>query len=374
LQQESLFIMIYLDNHTATKPSQKIAKKRPDDLWLSPGAPYFNDSEVVREMERGIGNLYDLTGACKDSRVIITSGDHETASYVFNKVFCEVVYSEGKNFLLAPVIENASIRKSMESLSKVGCQSKYLPVNKRGELTVEILEKHYTPKAGILALSWANPLTGAIHPVEELAEYCKKKGILLYVQGSEMIGKLFCRIADLPIDYFSFSADLIHGPKGISALFTKEKKEEFELSSVTNLPGLIGMGIAAGEVLDFMDGMNTETAYLRSLLEDGLAKLIPGVQFFGVEGRRLPNTCCFAIPSIHAEYFTFLLSQKGLLLSYGGCRMQKLEYMLQEMHVPPGIAKSAVSATLSMETTESEIKKALEIISETVNDSWRVAL
>ncbi len=343
-------------------------------MWLSPSAPYYNDPEIVRELERGIGNLYDLTGASKDTRLIITAGDDHTVSYVFNKTFREVVYKEGKNFLLAPVTENASIRKAMESLTEVGCQVKYLPVNEKGELTVEILEKHYTPKAGILSLSWANPLTGSIHPVEELAEYCKKRGILFYVQGSEMIGKLFCRLADIPIDFFSFSSDLIHGPKAISALFTKEKKQEFDLGSVTNLPGLIGMGIAAGEVLDFMDGMNTETAYLRSLFEDGLAKLIPGVQFFSREGRRLPNTSCFAIPGIHSEYLTFLLSQKGVFLSYGGGRMQKLEYMLQEMRIHLPLAKSAVSASLSMDTTESEIKKALDLISETVSDAWRVAL
>ena len=356
--------MIYLDNHRATRPSSKVAKKLTDELWLSPNAPYYNEPQIVQELERGLGNIYDLTGASRDAKLVVTTGEEDAANRVFAKAFQEASYKEGKNFLLAPVIENATIRKAMESLEEVGCVAKYLPVNEDGVLTAQILEKHYTPKAGILALSWANPLTGAIQPIEEIADFCKKRGVLLYVQGSEMFAKLFMRLEDLPIDFFSFSADLFHGPKAVGGLFLKEKMGTFELSSITNLPGLIGMGIAAGEVLDFMDGMNTETAYLRSIFEDGLAKLIGGIEFFGRSAKRLPNTSCFAIPGIHAEYLTFLLSQKQVFVTYGGGRVQKLEYQLIEMGVDPVLAKSAVSVALSMDTSETEIKKAIQIISE----------
>ncbi len=356
--------MIYLDNHRATRPSSKVIEKISKELWIAPDAPYFNDPRIVQELERGLGNIYDLTGAAKDTKFILTSGDEDSATRVFNKAYREVVYKEGKNFLLAPITENASIRKAMDSLEEVGCVSKFLPVNENGELTVEILEKHYTPKAGLLSLSWANALTGVIQPIEEIANYCQKHGILLYVQGSEMFAKLFMRLEDLPIDYFSFSADLFHGPKGVGGLFLNKKIDSFKLADIRNLPGLIGMGIAAGEVLDFMDGMSTETAYLRSYLEDGLSKLIGGIQFFGRSGQRLPNTSCFAIPGLHAEYLTFLLNQKNVVVSYGGARVQKLEYQLLEMGIDPVMAKSAISVALSMDTSELEIKKAIAIISD----------
>ncbi len=364
--------MIYLDNHRVTRPTSKVLAAMNQVTWLSPTAPYFNDSAVFQELERGLGNIYDLTGALKESEFIMTSGEKEAAELVFSKVFKEVVYQAGKNFLLAPVTENAAIRKAIENLEEVGCVGKYLPVNEKGELTVEILEKHFTPKASILALSWANPLTGSIHPIEEIAEFCKKRGILLYVQGSEMFAKLFMKLEELPVDFFSFSADLIHGPSGVGGLFTKKRVKAFDLTEVYNLQGLIGMGVAAGEVLDFMCGMNTETAYLRSLLEDGLAKLIGDIHFFGKDTRRLPNVTAFAIPGIHAEYITFLLRQKNVFVSYGGGRVQKFEYLLQEMGVHSDLAKCAISLSLSMDTSESEIKKAITLIAETVHEAREV--
>ncbi len=342
------------------------------ELWMSLSAPYFNQQAVIQEIERGLGNLYDLTGAPKDSRFVITAGEEDAAERVFAKFFREVVYPSGKNFIFAPVVENAPIRKAIEEMEEIGCVGKYLPVDAAGRLTVEILEKHYTPKTGILALSWANPLTGVIQPIEEIGEYCKKKGILLYVQGSEMFAKLFMRLEELPIDYFSFASDLIHGPSGVGGLFMKEKIGKFDLTCVTQLPGLIGMGAAAGEVLDFMDGMNTETAYLRSFLEDGLSKLIGDIYFFGKEERRLPNTSCFAIPGIHGEYLTFLLSHEGVMISYGGGRVQKLEYILQEMGVEPSLAKCGVSVALSMDTSEADIKRAIQIIGDTVSRARKV--
>lgn len=364
-RQEFLYFMIYLDNHRATRPSSKVVEAMQKEMWIDPSAPYYKDAGVICELEKGLQNIYDLTGASKDSTFVVTGGEWDAARQVFNKVLQDVFYQSGKNFLLAPITENAPIREAMEALEGVGCVAKYLPVNEKGELTVSILEKHFTPKAGVLALSWVNPLTGVIQPVEEIAAFCKERGVLLYVQGSEMFAKLFMRLDELAIDFFSFSADLFHGPKGVGGLFLKEKKNSFE---VKNLPGLMGMGIAAGEVLDFMCGMSTETAYLRSVFEEGLVERVPGVQFFGREGKRLPNTSCFAAPGIHAELLTFLLSQKGLLLSFGGGRVQKLEHLLTATGVMPFLAKSAVSVALSMDTSEREIKQAVTIIAETVSE------
>lgn len=371
-RQESQLFMIYLDNHRATRPTSKVKEAMSQITWLSPSAPYFNDSQVVQELEKGLGNIYDLTGASKEAEFIVTSGEEEASAIVFSKVFKEVVYQAGKNFLLAPVTENAPIRKGIENLESVGCVGKYLPVNENGELTVEILEKHFTPKAGILALSWANAMTGVIHPMEEIAEFCKRKGILLYVQGSEMFAKLFMKLEELPIDYFSFSADLIHGPSGVGGLFTKKRSKGFDFSQISNLEKLIGMGVAAGEVLDFMCGMNTETAYLRSFLEDGLAKLIGDIRFFAKNERRLPNVTAFAIPGIHAEYLTFLLQRKNVMISYGGGRVQKFAHILEEMKVDRDLAKCGVSLALSMDTSEKEVKKAIEVISETVHEAREV--
>jgi cysteine desulfurase len=366
--------MIYLDNHRLTSKTSKANEILKKELTLSPSSPYFSDEAFIHELEKGLKNIYDLVGAPSDMKLEITSGEEDAAKRVFFKVYKEVVSETGKNFFFAPVTENASIRKEIESYEDLGCVARYLPVNEEGVITKEILEKHYTPKMSMLALSWACPLTGVIQPMEEIAEFCKKKGVVLYVQGSEMFAKLFMRLEEMPISYFSFSADLFHGPKGIGGLFMKEKMNRFDLSKVNQPEALLAMCIAAGEVLDFMDGMNTETAYLRTALEDSLKNEIPEIVFFSKDSRRLSNTLAFAIPNLHAEYLTYLLSQKKLFITYGGGRVQKLEYILKERGCANELAKCAVSLSLSMDTTENDIKRAKDLILEIRNITKRVSL
>ena len=88
----------------------------------------------------------------------------------------------------------------------------------------------------------------------------------------------------------------------------------------------------------------------------------------------MPNTSCFAVPGIHAEYLAFLLAQKNVFVTYGGGRVQKLEHMLVETGVPRALAKSAISIAISMDTGENEIKEAIVIIADTVNECRRVMI
>jgi cysteine desulfurase len=366
--------MIYLDNHRLTAKTSKVKDVLKKEINFDPSSPYFLESAFVAEVESGLKNLYDLVGAAPNMRFEVTSGEEDAARKVFFKVYKEVIYETGKNFILAPVTENASIRNAIDEYEDLGCVGRYLPVNEEGQITKEILEKHYTPKAGLLALSWACPLTGVIQPMEEIAEFCKKKGIVLYVGGSEMLAKLFMRLEEMHISYFSFSSDLFHGPKGMGGLFIRESMNRFDLSKVKNPEALLGMCVAASEVLDFMDGMNTETAFLRNLFEDTLKKEIPEIVFFSTSSKRLPNISAFAIENVHSEYLTYLLAERKVFITYGGGRVQKLEHILNERGVENKLSKSAVSISLSMHTTEEEIKKAINSIIEVRNLSKRVSL
>ena len=148
---------------------------------------------------------------------------------------------------------------------------------------------------------------------------------------------------------------MIHGPQGIGCLFQKGSGVEAKNGILMD-----ALNTIAGDVIDFMDGMNTEIAYLRSVLESNL----PEATFFG--GKRLPNVSCFAFPHIHGELLAFRLKEKGLLVSYGGGHVQRLEYILREMGVNERLAKSAISIALSMDTTEEEIKKAIHILRESL--------
>jgi len=56
------------------------------------------------------------------------------------------------------------------------------------------------------------------------------------------------------------------------------------------------------------------------------------------------------------------LNQKGVFATFGGGGMQKLSSVLQACGISSELASSALSFSLSYETTEQEIDTALDII------------
>lgn len=362
--------MIYLDNARATrlsKAAEAALMRVSKENWLDIQAPYSSDLKILAEMKETYQTLYDLVGAKEEDLFYFTSGEAEAASIVLHGVLIDHISKTGKNHLITLTTENASLLQNIEDLEKMGCEVNYLSVNESGQVTPEMIEKALNPRTSIVVLSWVNALTGVIQPIWEIAKICKQRGVLLYVQASEIFAKLFFRFQDIDIDFLSFAGDKFHGPKASGGLFVKKGiklshgvrgKEKY------NLPSFIAMGIAFQELLGCMDTMGTEIARLTAHFEDLLKEKIPTIEFFGCKVPRVPSTTCFAIPAVHADLLSFHLKQRGIFVSTGGGEHQKLERHLSAMGVSPLLAKGAISATLSLYTTQQEIETAAEAIFE----------
>lgn len=364
--------MIFFDNFTMTTPSSRVREsqiKLLKEYRFPYNAPYAFHDSIVQEVEGAVSSIYELVGAEGGDIFHFTPSDNEAARRVFSDALIPHMYETGKNLIMMLETADLALTASAERLRGIGCQIQTLPVNENGQLTVEILEANLSPRSSLLAISWVEPLTGVIQPIWEIAEFCKKHDILLYVQGSEIFAKLFFNFRDIDVDFLSFQGDRFHGPKASGGLFVKKnskaarylKKESIHPSYV---PALIGLGIAAAEVMDYMDTMCTEVARLRMQFEEGLKKAIQEVVFFCQDASRVPNTTTFGIPGIHAEYLLFHMADKGIQATFGGNERQKLSYILQANQVDPILAKCAISCTLSSQTTIEEVQKAVEILAD----------
>lgn len=362
--------MIFLDNFAMTKPSSRVreTEERLLKQYNTPyNAPYASADPILKEVQESLSAIYELVGAEKEDIFHFVSSEEEAARRVFGDALIPHMYESGKNLIMILETAGASLSKASERLKAIGCEEQILPVNENGQLTVEILEKNLSPRSGILAISWVEPLTGVIQPVWEIADFCKKNGILLYVEASEIFAKLFFNFRDIDIDFLSFQGDRFHGPKGSGGLFVKKRsKAAFFLKKEpihpTHIPALVALGVAAIEVMDYMDTMCTEVARLRMQLEEGLKKEIPGIEFFCNQASRVPNVSAFAIRGIHAEYLLFHMTNQGVAATFGGGLRQKLSYILEANEVDPYLAKCAISIALSSQTTVEEVEKTIKII------------
>lgn len=369
--------VIYLDHLTLAPPSSRVLKAWEEGRQLfdyDVTAPYQMGGQLSARIDQSIDALYELVGASANDRFFFAESEARLSSDVMMSLLIDEMYHTGKNHLIAPATEKASILRVMDRLKEIGCTFTLLEVDQAGQISVQALEKAVTPRTALLAMSWVDGLLGTIRPVWDLAEFCRERGIITYIQASEIFAKLFFRFQDLPIDYLSFSGELIHAPKGTAGLFVKKGSKapviSYPLGSrMATFEGghpadVIALGEAAAELLDLMDSMCMEVAHLRNRFEGRLEKGIDGITFFAHEASRVPNISCFAIEGIHAELLLFHLMHEGVLATLGGGQRQKLEHVLTAGGIPEEQARGAISLSFSFQTSEKESDEAADRIIE----------
>jgi cysteine desulfurase len=131
------------------------------------------------------------------------------------------------------------------------------------------------------------------------------------------------------------------------------------------VPGLIALGTAAKEALDARDLLCTEIARLTRKLEIGIKEKFPEAVLFFQDQEKLPHTTTIAFPGITNEAFLYALNRQNVFASIGGGSFQQIGLILAAAGIDAVLAHTAISFSLSRETTEDEIDRAIQLITDT---------
>lgn len=327
---------INLDHHHATKPAAASIEAMLPFL-LEPSEPAPNIC----------ADILKFLGAKEGDKFYFFASGADAVDYVYQSHYFDVVRHTGKNHIVTTSSEEAHVMMSLKRLEELGCSGKRIEVNSQGQLTREMLGEAVNPRTSLVSLAWANRLTGVVHPIADLAECCRQKGVRLHVDASCAIGKQYFRFEDLHIDFLTFDGSLIHAPKGTAGLVVKAKTPfSPPVSSMVGAPvGLLAAlakGLEEGDQM--FDYVCLETARLRDRLEQGIVRGFSEAEVLFAKAERLPNCTSIAFPGVFGEALLFLLNRKGISAALVG--------------------ESGLSFSLSYETRQVEIDRAVEVIVE----------
>lgn len=368
---------IYLDNSMTSRPSPAaISKMIPffTDYWGNPSAPHAKGNEIYPAINEAYKAIYALLGAHDRDDFVFTSSGAEAVNHVVSSTFYDVTRPTGKNHYLTSHINEAPAIMAIGRLDQLGCVGKMIPSTKQGTISAQDVAEAITPRTALLSLDWANGLTGVIHPVVEIGKLCKQRGILFHLDATHILGKLFYDLPEIQGSFVTFNGDQIHAPKGTGGLWIKAgiKCSPFILGGIEqnghragsyNIPGLIALGQAAKEAIDTRDLLGTEIARLRNKLEEGIRDHFNEAIPFFKEEERLPHITAIGFPGIANEALLYHLNRKGVYASIGGGNFQQIGLVLADSGIDEKLAQTAISFSLSRETTEADIDEAIEIIS-----------
>ena len=140
-------------------------------------------------------------------------------------------------------------------------------------------------------------------------------------------------------------------------------QERHRRAGTHNVPGIIGMGLAAKLAKETMQERMEKETKLRDYLIQKIEETIPHAKLNGSRTTRLPNNVNFCFRFIEGESLLILLDQKGICGSSGSaCTSGSLDpsHVLLAIGLPHEIAHGSLRLTLSEENTEEEIDYVVE--------------
>lgn len=376
---------IYLDNITTTKPSaQSLQAALPffESSFGAVSSPHLMGQELSSQIEKSVQVVYDLFGAESDAQFVFTSSGAEAVTQVIHSVYREVVRKSGKNHFVTRSIDEAPAIFAISKLEEEECHLRMAIVSSHGYVTREAVEDAISPRTALVSMSIASALTGVLQPVEEIAALCKERGILLHLDVTHAVGKADTFFSHA--DFLTCNGEQFHAPKGTGILLAKksavlhpliygEGEQEWHRGGSFNMPLLAALGQASLEAGQHQNLYCTEVARLRALFEIGLVQAYPEAEVLFQDEERLPHCSVIAFPGIHSELLAFALSRKGVYACMGGGPFQQMEKVLKACQVEPRLAMSALSFSLSKETQEAEIERAIILIADVAKRLRRVS-
>lgn len=371
---------IYLDYNATTPCAPEVIEAMIPYFGMhfgnaaSKSHPYGWMAETAVEEARE--KIANLIGA-KTKEIIFTSGATESINLGIKGVFES--YAGEKQHYITCTTEHKAVLDTFAEIQKRGAEVSYLPVDSKGNISLEELENAILPDTKMICLMWANNETGIIHPVKEIAEMAESRNIIFFTDAVQAAGKI--PVFTKGIHLMAISAHKLYGPKGVGALYVRHNHElpkplaqihgggheKGMRSGTLNVPGIVGFGKAAELRLGEMrqEGERLET--LRNKLENGLLE-IPETKLNGSKNYRLPHVTNIAFAGVEGEELLKKLNQKVAVSSGSACTSisPKPSHVLASMGMSSDLGRASIRFSLGKGTTEKDIEDTISWVRKVV--------
>lgn len=373
---------IYLDNSSTTKVLEEAAQAVFDAMTINFGNPsslHRKGIEAEKIMKQARENIARVLGV-SPGEIYFTSGGTESNNWAI-KGAASALRRRG-NHLVTTTIEHPSVLEAFAALEEEGFSVTYLKVDSEAVIDLKELEAAIRPDTILVSIMYVNNEVGSIQPIGEAAQIIKSRSnALFHVDGVQAFDKIPL-ISNLEgIDLLSISGHKIYGPKGIGALFIRDKvtinpllhgggQEAGQRSGTENLPGIAGFGVAANICLEKMSEWQGLMTQLKQRLMRGILDNIPDTVLNG-PASGAPHILNISFLGTRGEILLHALEAKNIYVSTGSaCSSRKSA----KSHVLKAMAKSqeeqdgAIRFSLSPFISEEDIDYTIEILAKEVRE------
>lgn len=341
--------MTYLDYSATTMIDPEVLKEMKKDLFTK------LTEENLKDYQKQIQNILNTS-----LEVIFTSGSSESNNLAI-KGICR---NNNKKTVITTKLEHSSVNETLKYLETQGFKIEYAPLT-NGEIDIEKLEKLITKDTALVTVSSVNSETGALQPINKIANLTKKNNIPFHCDMTQSIGKVNLPLEN--IDLISFSAHKFYGPKGIGVLL---KNKDLKLEKLIYGKRSYNLGLIKGLIksLDlsqkYLEENYKKVEDLNNYLKDNL-KNLPNV-IINQSKNYIPHILNISMLKYKPETFLHYLEESEIYISTKSACAKQDSYSQAVYAITndKDLAKTSVRISLSPKTTKEDLDKVINLIKE----------
>lgn len=379
--------IIYLDNNATT-----LIDKRVLDAML----PFYMEAyanansthlfglavnDAVKIARKRVG---ELIGA-ESNEIVFTSGATEAINIAIKGAVSN--YSAKGKHIITVNTEHSAVIDTCKYLESVGFEVTYLSVGKDGLVDLQELNDTINDGTVLVSVMIANNETGVLQPIIEIGKIAHSFGAIFMTDATQAVGKIPIDVDKLGIDLLCLSGHKIYAPKGIGALYVRQRRSRIRLSTfihggghekglrsgTLNVPGIVALGMACSLAKKEMDRNKGNILNLRNYLEAELLN-IEGTSINGNTHSRLYNTTNILFRGIDSDAMIMGLSNTGsnlpmIAVSNGSaCTSTSIEpsHVLTAMGLDEVAAFGSIRFSLGKFNTKEEIDVVIDAVKNVV--------
>lgn len=378
--------IIYLDNNATTPIDKRVLEAMLPFLkenYANPSSTHHFGLSANEAVKNARVQVADLIGA-EENEIIFTSGSTEAINIALKGV--AVNYSAKGKHIVTVSTEHYAVLDTCKHLESNGYEVTYLPVSKDGLIDLNELKNSLRADTILVCVMYVNNETGVIQPIKEIASLAHEAGALFMTDATQAAGKISIYVDALGIDLLCMSGHKMYAPKGVGALYVRQRINRVKLSALIhggghekglrsgtlNVPSIVALGKACEVSQQEMKQDAERISTLRNNLEDELLKN-EGTFVNGKTENRIFNTTniCF-----HGNDANVMIGRmKNVAVSNGSaCTAAVVEpsHVLLAMDASDDDAFASIRFSLGRFNTREEIQKVIHTINKTLTPTFNL--
>lgn len=371
---------IHLDHAATTPLAPQVLDEMLPYLTTTQGNPssVHGSGRAARSAVDAARDRIAAVLGCAQREIIFTGSGTEADNLAIRGVLERWGPERGRHLVVSAIEHDAVLETARHleatgaaTLTVAGCDAdcRVSPGSVAAAVTAETV---------LVSVMSVNNETGAVQDVAAIAEAVHRRNpaTLVHTDAVQGLGRIQLDPDALGVDLLSISAHKIYGPKGVGALWVRQRvalaaqntgggQERNRRSATENVAGIVGFA-AAAELAERVrpDEAERQTALCDRLIAEVVAQ-VPEAIVTASGARKAAGFATFAIAGVRSDVLLAALDMDGVEASAGSACASGAplpSHVLKAMGYPDELAAAALRCTTGRSTTPEEIGAAAAVI------------